>query len=78
LPPGGHAAAAHSNLLASGLILRFRLNPSPWRLNYPYHGLPAGMHVNVFHRNLLHALAAMAIESVEQKGIAARKFAAEG
>jgi hypothetical protein len=43
-----------------GLILRFRLDHSPRCLNYCYHGLPAGMNVNVLDRDLLLALAAMA------------------
>jgi hypothetical protein len=49
-----------------GLILRFRLNPSPRGLNHTDHGLPAGMNVHVFYRDLLLALAAMAIERVEE------------
>jgi hypothetical protein len=42
--------------LSIGLILRFRLNPSPRCFNYAYHGLPAGMNVHVFYRDLLLAL----------------------
>ena len=49
-----------------GLILQFRLNPSPRGLNYAYHGLPAGMNVHVLDHDLLGALAAVAIERVEQ------------
>lgn len=52
--------------LSIGLIRRFRLNPSPWCLNYTNDGLPAGMHMDVLDHDLLLALAAMAIERVEQ------------
>jgi hypothetical protein len=58
-----------------GLILRFRLNPSPRCFNYAYLGLPAGMNVHVFYRDLLRALAAMAIERVEQHREGARELA---
>jgi hypothetical protein len=49
-----------------GLILRSRLNPTARSLNYAYHRLPTRMNVHVLHRDLLLALAAMAIERVEQ------------
>jgi len=55
--------------------LRSRLNPSPWGLNYAYHGLPAGMDVDVLDRDLLHALPAVAIERVEQHGKGAGELA---
>jgi hypothetical protein len=48
---------------------------SPRGLNHTDHGLPAGVDVNVFHRDLLLALAAMAIERVEQHGKGAGKLA---
>jgi hypothetical protein len=54
--------------LSIGLILRFRLNPSPRCFNYAYHGLPAGMNVHVFYRDLLLAFAAVTIQRVEQHG----------
>jgi hypothetical protein len=54
--------------LSIGLILRFRLNPSPRCFNYAYHGLLAGMNVHVFYRDLLLAFAAVAIQRVEQHG----------
>lgn len=53
-------------LLSIWLILRFRLNPSPRCLDYADHGLPAGMNVHVLDRDPLLALAAMAIERIEQ------------
>ena len=49
---------ANGNLPCMGLILQFRLNPSPRGLNYAYHGLPAGMNVHVLDHDLLGALAA--------------------
>ena len=52
-----------------GLILQFRLNPSPRGLNYTNDGLPTGMHVHVLDRDLLLALAAMAIERFEEGGV---------
>jgi hypothetical protein len=36
--------------LSIGLILRFRRDPSPWRLDYTDHGLPAGTNVYVADR----------------------------
>ena len=51
-----------------GLILRFRLNPTPWG-HHTDHGLPAGMNVNVLDCDLLLALAAMVIERIEQHGV---------
>ena len=45
-----------------GLILRFRLEPSPPGLDVADNGLTALMHVNVFDRDLLGALATIAIE----------------
>jgi hypothetical protein len=51
-----------------GLILRFRLNPTPWG-HHADHGLPAGMNVNVLDCDLLLALAAMVIERIEQHGV---------
>jgi hypothetical protein len=45
-----------------GLILRFRLDSSPRCLNYAYHGPLAGGNMHVLDRDLLYALAAMAIE----------------
>ncbi|MGE0775513.1 MAG: hypothetical protein AB7L36_10825 [Sphingomonadaceae bacterium] len=56
------------NLLCTGLILRFRAFPTPRRLHHAHHSLPAGMDVDVLHRNLLLALAAVAIECLEQRG----------
>jgi hypothetical protein len=56
------------------LLSRFRLNPSPWRLNNTYHGLPARMHMHVLDRDLLHALAAVAVERVEQHCERAREL----
>ena len=55
-----------SNLPCMGLILPFRLNPSPRCLNHTDHGLPAGMNMHVLYHDPLLALAAMAIERVEQ------------
>jgi hypothetical protein len=52
--------------LSIGLILRFRRNPSPWRLDYTNDGLTAGMHVHVLDGDLLLALAAVPIQRVEQ------------
>ena len=39
-----------------GLILQFRLNPSPRGLNHTDHGLPAGVNVHVLDHDLLGAL----------------------
>ena len=58
-----------------GLTLRFRLNPSPRGLNPTDNGLPAGMHVHVLYRDLLLALAAVAIERVQQHCEGARELA---
>jgi hypothetical protein len=58
------------NLPCMGLILRFRLNPSPRSLDHADDSLPAGMHVHVLDRYLLLALAALAIERVEPAGAA--------
>ena len=62
------------NLPCMGLILRFRLNPSPRRLDYADHGLPTGMDVHVLYHNPLLALPAVASERVEQHGKGARKL----
>jgi hypothetical protein len=68
---GNFHATAHY-LPCMGLILRYRLNPSPRRLNHTDHGLPAGMNVNVLDRDLLLALAAVAIEC--RRAFAPRSF----
>jgi hypothetical protein len=59
------------NLFCMGLILRFRAFPTPRRLDHPHHRLPAGMDVDMLHRDLLLALAAVAVERFEQRGEAA-------
>jgi hypothetical protein len=38
-------------------------------LHSAHHGLAAGMHMDVFHRNLLLTLAAIPIESVKQRRV---------
>ena len=52
------------NLPCMGLILGFLLSPSPRGLNHPDHSLATGVHMHVFHRDLLLALAAVAIEGL--------------
>ena len=56
------------NLLCMGLILKTVAIPTP-RLtgcgDHADHGLPAGVDVDVFHRDLLLALAAVTIERFE-------------
>ena len=58
-------------LLCMGLFLIFRRNPSPRGTYRAYHGLTASVHMDMLHRNLLLALATMAIKRVEQRGEAA-------
>jgi hypothetical protein len=48
-------------------ILDFGVIPAP-RFHDAHHRLPAGMNVNVLHRHLLLALAAVAIEGFKQRG----------
>jgi hypothetical protein len=57
-----------------GLIHRFRLRPSPWGLDHAHNCLTPGMHVDVLHRDLLLALAAMMVQRVEQHGISPGKL----
>jgi hypothetical protein len=59
------------NLLCMGLILRFRAIPTPRRLHHAHHRLTTGMNVDVLDRDLLLALAAVAVEGFEQRGEAA-------
>jgi hypothetical protein len=54
-----------------GLTLWFLSIPTPRRPNYPDHRLPAGMDVDVLHRDLLLTLPAVAVECVEQHGVGA-------
>ena len=54
-----------------GLILRFSAPPrppAPRGGNHPDHGLPAGVDVDVLDRDLLLAFAAVALESLQQRG----------
>ena len=44
-----------------GLILQPSAIPGPRRLDEAHHRLPAGMHVNVLHRHLLLATAALTL-----------------
>jgi hypothetical protein len=50
------------DLLCMGLILKFRGNPSPRGPDHADDSLTAGMHVDVLHRHLLLALAAMPVQ----------------
>jgi hypothetical protein len=70
-PRAASRAAVHGeNLLCMGLFLRFFATPPPPRGgNHPDHGLPAG--VDMLDRDLLLALAAMAVESLRRRGIGA-------
>ena len=54
-----------------GLILRFGPYPTP--LDVADDGLAAAMDVDVFDRDLLLALAAMAVERLQQCGVGAGK-----
>src|SRR3984957_1548131 len=66
------------NLLCMGLFLEFAGVPTPGLTgsggNHPDHRLAAGMDVEVFDRDLLLALAAMAVEGFEQRRIGARQL----
>jgi len=62
------------NLFCMGLILRFRVIPSPGGLNRANHSLPAGMHMDVLDRDFLLTLASVAIECVQQDRISPAKF----
>src|ERR1700733_16049117 len=57
-----------------GLILRFPWSPSPRGTDHADDSLTAGMHVDVLHRHLLLALAAMPVQSIEEHGVRARKL----
>jgi len=57
-----------------GLILRLRSIPSPRGLDHANYCLAPGVHVDMLHGNLLLALAAMAIERIEQHGVGARQL----
>ena len=56
------------NLLCMGLI------PAPGALDHPDHRLTALVDVDVLHRDLLLAFAAVAIERIEQSRIGAGEF----
>ena len=69
------SGTGRSALLATGTIDRsgFALGISTpgayviaWGLDHAHDGLTPGMHMDVFHRDLLLALAAMMIERVDQ------------
>ena len=61
------------NLLCMGLFLGFMRSPPPG--SQPYrHGLPARMHMDMLHGDLLLALATMTIERIQQHGIGSREF----
>ncbi len=51
-------------LFCMGLILQFPLIPLPGSPDHPDHGLRPGVHVDVFDRNFLLALAPMPIERI--------------
>jgi hypothetical protein len=53
------------NLLRMGLFLQFRAVPIPRLTDHADHRLSAGVNVDVFDRNFLLALAAMAVERVD-------------
>ena len=59
------------NLPCMGLILGFLLTPSPRGFHHPDHSLATGVHMHVFHRDFLLALAAVAIERFEQRRVGA-------
>jgi len=63
--------------MSTGLIVRFRLNPSPG-INYANNGLPAGMNMHVLDNDPLLPLAAVAVEHIEQHGEGARELASLG
>ena len=58
------------NLLCMGLILKFRGSPSPRGPDHADDSLTAGMHVDVLHRHLLLALAAMPVQNAAGAAIA--------
>ena len=62
------------NLLCMGLILRFRAIPTPRGLDHADDSLPASMDMDVLDRDLLLALAAVAVERFEQRGVGAGKL----
>ena len=49
-----------------GLSLNLARRPSPRRLHWPDNGLPAGVDGDVLHRHLQLALAAVAVQSLQQ------------
>jgi hypothetical protein len=64
------------NLRYMRLILWFRSIPTP-RVS-TYHGLPAGVDVDMLDRDLLLALATVAVEGFEQRGTSAGRFVRHG
>ena len=70
------------NLLCMGLFLRIVAIPTPGstkrRGNHADHSLAARMDVDVFDRDLLLALAAMAVDGFEQRRISARQLVGLG
>jgi hypothetical protein len=69
-PRSTSAAEVHRRFALQGLFLKFWATPSsPRGPNHADDGLAAGMHVDVLHRHLLLALAAMPVQSIEQPDI---------
>ena len=66
------------NLLCMGLILWFRYEPSPRALDVADDGLAAFMNVDVFNRDFLLALAAVAVQRFEKCGVGAGEWCRRG
>ena len=66
------------NLLCVGLFLRFCAIPTPRRADDADDRLSASMDMDMLHRDLLLALAAMAVEGFEQGGIGAGQLVGLG